>query len=202
MDASTESRCSFPGCNRDAWSKGLCNGHYGQANRGKGLTPLKTRLPGGAPLRDRIEFRSEPNGECTDWTGALDIGGYAVMKVKGRTTKVHRLVVEIDEGAALCDSDIINHLCGNRKCIERSHLEVTDYRGNNTYRTVMNRNNTSGVAGVTKQGHKWLVQLKINRENIRIGPFESIEEAARVSEKARSDAGYSFPTAEALTCRH
>lgn len=34
-------KCSFNGCTKDIFSKGLCIGHYNQQYRGKKLTPLK-----------------------------------------------------------------------------------------------------------------------------------------------------------------
>lgn len=42
--------CIGPGCDRVAWSKGLCHAHYEQQRRKKPLTPLRlvtgVKLPG------------------------------------------------------------------------------------------------------------------------------------------------------------
>lgn len=35
--------CSFEGCDKEPYSKGLCKGHYNQQNRGVELTPLRSR---------------------------------------------------------------------------------------------------------------------------------------------------------------
>ena len=39
--------CSFEGCGRMRWSKGLCSGHYGQLHAGKELKPLREHSPRG-----------------------------------------------------------------------------------------------------------------------------------------------------------
>lgn len=74
---------------------------------------------------------SDPNG-CLTWTRAKMKNGYAVMTVEGRTRLVHRVAWEhfvepIPEGMT------IDHLCGNRACINVLHMEVVS-RGENTLR--------------------------------------------------------------------
>lgn len=36
--------CTFPGCDKKHWAKGLCNSHLAQANRCKTLTALRPRI--------------------------------------------------------------------------------------------------------------------------------------------------------------
>lgn len=38
--------CTFPGCGRAHRAKGLCQSHYVQQNRGRGLAPIGERSPG------------------------------------------------------------------------------------------------------------------------------------------------------------
>lgn len=70
-----------------------------------------------------------PEG-CWEWGGAVSDGhngnGYGYFKVKGRTTLVHRFMVERFLDAEI-DGLVIDHLCRNRLCVNPDHMDpVTD----------------------------------------------------------------------------
>lgn len=100
--------------------------------------------PGNAPLRafrnaplvqgffdrhaDKIE-RNNPDG-CWNWIAAKSGAGYGVVRINGKTTYVHRMVVELTSGpipADLC----VRHKCDNPACCFPGHLEIGTKADNN-----------------------------------------------------------------------
>lgn len=185
--------CSFDGCDRPWFTKGLCNGHDAQQRRGVELTPLRPRPPRGTPLAERLEFYSTRDGECLLWSGAIDRNGYGILNLNGRAQRVHRLSYTESVGP-IEDRLEINHLCGVRSCLEPTHLEPVTAHGNGIYRTVLNSNNTSGFPGVTRAWDRWVAQVRHQGENVKLGSFGTWEEAVACSLGARRVLGYTIPS--------
>ena len=66
-----------------------------------------------------------PDGNsCWNWLGAINQGtGYGKKNLNGATLLAHRWVYESLLGTIPKDK-VINHICGNRKCVNPTHLEV------------------------------------------------------------------------------
>ena len=58
----------------------------------------------------------------------------------------------------------------------------------------LNKNNTTGFKGVTKKRNKYVAQIKINYNTIRLGSFDTAEEAAIEYNKAAKKYGGRFAT--------
>jgi hypothetical protein len=80
---------------------------------------------------DRIEKYSEPEpmSGCLLWIGCLSDSGYALLRVKGKNKRVHRLLWEAERGV-LPSSLTLDHLCRVRSCINIRHLEPVSAREN------------------------------------------------------------------------
>lgn len=76
------------------------------------------------PLIDRIMMRTRhaDNG-CLEWTGPRKNTGYAQFSYKGKNYLVHRLVYNLTSGE-IPDGLVIDHICGNKLCVNRSHLRA------------------------------------------------------------------------------
>jgi hypothetical protein len=63
---------------------------------------------------------------CWLWTGSINVGGYGVVTVGGRSGKKlygHRIAYELFVGP-VPDGMELDHLCRNRKCVRPDHLEA------------------------------------------------------------------------------
>src|SRR5262245_46908951 len=97
--------------------------------------PFKYREP-----MDRVLANSVQEGACWIWIGARDSGGYGKVMVreKGnlRTVTAHRFVVEfalaipIPRGYQGKRKKVISHKCGNRLCVNPSHLIYEPHKQN------------------------------------------------------------------------
>lgn len=71
-----------------------------------------------------------PSG-CWLWTGAKTPSGYGKINRNGRFQYVHRFAYEMAFGAIPTGLEI-DHLCGNRSCVNPSHLEPVTRQENIT----------------------------------------------------------------------
>ena len=65
------------------------------------------------------------NQDCWLWTGAVSPGGYGLMTVDGEKRPVHRISYELIAKRPLPKGSHIDHRCGNRRCVNWDHLELT-----------------------------------------------------------------------------
>lgn len=76
----------------------------------------------------------------------------------------------------------VDHIDRNGLNNSRSNLRVAT-RSQNLANRGKTRANTSGYKGVFARGRRWLAQIKVNGEAIRLGTYETREEAARAYDK-------------------
>lgn len=114
--------------------------------------------------------------------------GYLYVKVHGRRYLVHRVVMLMCYG--FCgeglDVDHINHVRNDNRLV---NLRFVTHGGNMRNKSVSSKN-TSGVTGVCflKARKKYMAQIRVDGENIFLGRFETLEEAAA----ARAEANLKF----------
>lgn len=66
---------------------------------------------------------------CWNWTLKPNKSGYGVLWHKGRAWIAHRFVMEVLQGR-IADGMSLDHLCGNKVCVNPDHLEPVTYEVN------------------------------------------------------------------------
>lgn len=113
--------------------------------------------------------------------GVLFYAGRGIKRNGKRfNVHMHREIMKTPKGF---DTD---HLNGNGLDNRRKNLRVCSHADNMKNRPRLNRNNTSGHAGVVwdKRDKKWIAQMKRNYKRIRIGSFSRKADAIKARVKA------------------
>ena len=109
---------------------------------------------------------------------SCNAAGYGKFWWNGRKGYAHRAAYEFTNGP-IGDGLQVDHLCYNHGCCNPAHLRLVTHKQNQENRRGAQRNNaSSGVRGVVGRPGYWIGQIRHNNENIRIGSFATIEEAA------------------------
>ena len=84
--------------------------------------------------RDLFFARCRPAGDCLEWTGFLNRGGYGQFSGRnpnGKSEKylAHRVAWAL-AGRTLKPEMVIDHLCRDRACVNVDHLDMVTHREN------------------------------------------------------------------------
>ena len=177
------SGCYFEGCPEKHYARGLCLNHWLQLRKGQELHPLRRKRSMEDRFWDRVDMRGPD--ECWPWKMTPHKQGYGTFCSGGKGLKAHRVSYELTHHVTLGDSDIIDHKCRNRICVNPSHLHLVTHK-QNTENIGLYKNNPSGYRGVTpRENGKWRARGGHNGRVITVGQFDTPEEANEAVLKAR-----------------
>ena len=79
-------------------------------------------------IEQRLWRRVQKTNACWTWTGCVDSCGYGRLGINrtGPTALVHRFAWELQNGP-IPDGNDVRQTCGNRRCIQPSHLFLKPY---------------------------------------------------------------------------
>jgi hypothetical protein len=105
--------------------------------------------------------------------------GYIGRREGKKIVLMHRTLLSPISGQC------IDHINGIRTDNRKSNLRACTYSQNNMNLAIRN-NNKSGVKGVSfnRFNNKWVAQIGVNHNNIRLGEFKKFEDAVEARKKA------------------
>lgn len=103
--------------------------------------------------------------------------GYAVSNIAGTTTKLHRLITNCPQ------SLVVDHVNGNPLDNRRRNLRICSAKDNSRNKAP-GKNNTSKHIGVSMRDGKWHARIMVNRKEINLGSFDSLEAAVNARREA------------------
>ena len=131
----------------------------------------------GQILKPLIHISDDINA-CWEWQGKINKeNGYGHKQLAGKTVLAHRWVHSIFNGH-IPENMVIDHLCGNRSCVNPKHLEVVN-QAENVRR-----------CKATKLSKKQVVEIKQRLVSAKWGDRKKIAEEFGVSEQLISDIKY------------
>jgi len=108
-----------------------------------------------------------------DVAGSIGPQGYSLIRVLGKCRRVHRLIFLMHHGYL---PDMLDHIDRNPR-----NNRIENLRGctnsQNQVNSNLQKNNTSGLRGVTREGKKWRSKIKMDRKTRNLGLFSTKEEA-------------------------
>lgn len=178
--------CSFDGCDKPHYGRGLCQGHCIQHRKGQELRPLKPSSRG-LTLEQRFWAKVRKTDDCWLWTASTTSQGYGQIKADGWMRYAHRVSWELTNDP-IPDGMDIDHRCANRKCVNPEHLRVTTRSQNMQHLTGPRKDNTSGVRGVSweKRQGAWRVQVQTNGRDDWGGYHSTLEAADKAARALRA----------------
>lgn len=173
--------CTISGCTTKTYGHGWCEKHYTRWRR-NGDPEVVQRYTDPA---DALAARTERRGGCIVWTGALNTGGYGIIRVNGETRMAHRIAWQEVRGA-IPPGLFLDHTCWNRACVNVEHLRIVTRQQNNSY--------LSGSQGgrdlprnVSRYRGGYVVRVRKNGHQNYFGTYSSLAEATRVAEAKREE---------------
>lgn len=178
--------CSIDECDKSTFARGWCQKHYGRWHRHG--NPLKNPARKYPNTEASFAAQTEWKGDCLIWTGPVNSSGYGALRDGNVRTSPHRYAWEVANGP-IPKGMVVDHTfhC-SRRCCNARHLRLATRGQNYSNRSGPTRGNkSSGIRNVKAHHNKWLVRVQKDGKGYYFGLYSTIEEAAKVAERARKE---------------
>lgn len=179
--------CTFAGCDRPQWGKGLCSPHWQQRYKlGIELKPVRDTITPETRFWQKVN-KSGPIpelvpdlGPCWVWVGNIHQGsGYGSLSINNKRTAAHRFSYELHKGK-IPEGMHIDHICGTRPCVNPEHLRLATPKQNSENKRGPNKDKqTPGGLGVYPSNNRtrYRAAIRHNGPLIYLGTFDTPEQA-------------------------
>ena len=120
----------------------------------------------------------------SQWKWCVSNAVYAVRRgskidgdLRGTIILMHRVIMHTPEGMS------VDHIDGNSLNNCRSNLRNSTH-SQNMFNKKLRSDSSSGIKGVQKHGNKWRVHIGYNGLRVRVGSYNSIDEAVAAYNQA------------------
>ena len=123
-------------------------------------------------------FDKEDYEKIKDYCWSIDAYGYVVTRINGKTTKLHRIIMQV------ANPDIfVDHIRHDKRDNRKERLRLVTNQQNTKNRIPKNK---SGVSGVNYDESRkvWVANITHNYQNIYLGSFQTEEEAIHARRQA------------------
>lgn len=189
-------KCSCPGCELPSAcrfeEKWYCNKHYlRMREHGTTDAPRRSRTSaiqvfsnGTATVTTAkgvvILIDAEDAEKSSRYSWCISKTGYAVANNGSKVIKMHRYLLDVLDDPSV----VVDHINGNTLDNRRSNLRICTAH-ENSFNLKKKKNNTSGHTGIRKlPTGKFNVRITMNRQDIHIGNYDTLEEAIEAREAA------------------
>jgi len=157
--------------------------------QGKDLTPIRAYIPSNSDALEKLRYGSTVDDYgCLNYGRGLDGRGYGVINVKAYPTKKAHVLAYVLEYGAVPEGLVVDHICGNTRCIEPKHLRAVTRKQNSENMVKLNKTNTSGFRGVYwSKAHKyWVAKIVHHGKQITRNGFDTAEKANEAAKMLRN----------------
>ncbi|MCQ6275773.1 HNH endonuclease [Bacillus sp. V3B] len=108
-------------------------------------------------------------------------GRYLVANRNKKIVRLHRMILDVDDPKL-----IVDHINGDTSDNRRCNLRITSNK-NNVRNSRPSKNNSTNYPGVDKRpSGKYRARITVNRKEILLGTFDTLEEAIQVRKNAEN----------------
>lgn len=75
-------------------------------------------------LEQRFWERVDKSGDCWDWLGSKNVGGYGQIRIKGTSKPCHRVAWELTYGEIPEGLKVLHVVCDRPSCCNPAHLQI------------------------------------------------------------------------------
>lgn len=174
--------CSYEG-------KPYCNKHYLRMYNNGTVEPKQRRRTNTYKIMEGITIVTTGNGRTfTVDTADLEAvqhyswcyskTGYLVANIRGKVTKLHRYLLQPDA------EFVIDHINGDPSDNRRCNLRLCS-RKENARNSAPSRSSKTGIVGVKiVSSGKYVAQIMVDRKQIILGTFDTLEAASEARKQA------------------